>query len=277
MANDIGVWLGGKLRDARQAAGYSSQDSLARDLGFDRTTINKVETGERAPSEEVAAKLAERFPELCGGLYTEIAEVVRASRSSASKYPGWFGKVWVPVERDATALRTWEPIIVPGLLQTSDYAMALFRAWNPSASDDELDELVKGRLERQAILDRDSPPYLRVVLDEMVLHRLVGSPKIMHEQLVHLADMSCRPDLVIQVVPAGLGAHGGLLGPLILAEPSGNVYLETAVDAQITGDEAVKEQAALIFERLTEDALPRGASRDLIVKVANQKWNEQTD
>jgi len=203
----------------------------------------------------------------------KLAAVARKAASNTSKYPGWFGKVWVPIERESRALRWWEPMLVPGLLQTVEYSLALFRAWEPAGSDDDLDALVNGRLERQAILDSDSPPDLRVVLDEPVLHRLIGSPEIMHDQLVHLADMSCRPAVTVQVIPAGLGAHGGLLGAFIVAEPVGSVYLETAVEAQITGDDAVRERAALIFERLTTDALPRGASRELILKVAEGTWN----
>lgn len=271
--NDLSAWLGEKLRQLRVEAGFSSQDALARELGFERTTINKLETGDRPPSEDVATKLIELFPELCNGLYPELAGVARGSRSAATKYPGWFGKLWVPTEREATTLRSWEPMIVHGLLQTSDYAMELFKAWNPGSSAEELDILLKGRLERQAILDRESPPYLRALLDEMVLHRLIGSPKIMHEQLVHLADMSLRPNVAVQVIPGELGAHGGLLGAFTLAETSGTVYLDTAVDAQITGDDAIRDNTAVIFERLTEDALPRGASRDLILKVAEYKWN----
>ena len=76
----------------------------------------------------------------------------------------------------------------------------------------------------------------------------------------------------VQVVPADLGAHGGMLGAFILADPSGTVYLETAVEAQITGRSALTERAALIFDRLRADALPRAASRDLIVKVAHERW-----
>ncbi len=267
---DLGAWLGEELRTARTAADYSSQDALARELGFDRTTINKAETGERPPSDLVSAKIAEKFPGLANGLYVQLATIARKSNG---KFPGWFERDWLPIEREATSLRWWEPIHIPGLLQTGDYARSLFQAWQPASSGDDLDALVNGRLERQNILDRDNPPDLRVVLDEAALHRMIGSPKIMNDQLVHLADMSCRPAVTVKIVPARLGAHGGLLGAFILAKPSGTLYLETAVEAQITGDDTFRERATLIFDRLTDDALPRGASRDLILKVAEEQWN----
>jgi len=268
--SDLGAWLGVELRNARAGAGFSSQDALARELGFDRTTINKAETGERPPSELVSAAIAERFPGLVNGLYVQLAAIARKSNG---KFPGWFERDWLPVEREATSLRWWEPVHIPGLLQTADYARSLFQAWQPASSGDDLDALVNGRLERQAILDKDNPPDLRVVLDEAALHRMIGSAKIMNAQLVHLADMSCRPAVTVKIVPAGLGAHGGLLGAFILARPTGTLYLETAVEAQITGDEAFRERATLLFDRLTDDALARGASRDLILKVANEQWN----
>jgi transcriptional regulator with XRE-family HTH domain len=267
--SDLGAWLGEELRNARTEAGFSSQDALARELGFDRTTINKAETGFRI-SEDVASKIAERFPGLANGLYVTLAGIARKSNG---KFAGWFEKEWLPVEREATSLKWYEPIILPGLLQTADYARALSRAWEPASSEDDLDQLVNGRLERQSALDRDNPPDLRVVLAESVLHNLVGSPKIMHEQLVHLADMSCRPAVTVQVIPAEIGAHGGMLGAFIFAAPSGTLYLETAVEAQITGDDTFRERAALIFDRLTADALSRTQSRDLILKVANEQWN----
>jgi DNA-binding XRE family transcriptional regulator len=268
--SDLGAWLGEELRRVRVAAGFRSQDQLARRLGFERTVITKIETGDRSPSADVASALVTLFPDLGGGRFGELAEV---ARRATGKFPGWFERDWLPVEREAASLRWWEPILIPGLVQTGDYARALFQAWQPASSEDDLDALVTGRLERQGVLDRDDPPDLRAVLDESVLHRLIGSPKIMHDQLEHLADMSCRPMVTVQVIPAELGAHGGLLGAFIVAGPSGTVYLETAVEAQITGDDQVRERAALTFDRLTRDALPRGASRDLILKVASEQWN----
>lgn len=83
---------------------------------------------------------------------------------------------WIDSERRATSLRTWEPLLVPGLLQTADYARAILAA-DPETTEEQLSELVAARLERQAILDRPNPPALWVVLDEAVLHRLIGSRK----------------------------------------------------------------------------------------------------
>jgi Domain of unknown function (DUF5753) len=188
-------------------------------------------------------------------------------------HPQWF-RDWVQAEREATALRWWEPMLVPGLLQTAEYARAILSA-APDAAADALDDLVNARMERQEILDRPKPAELCVVVDEAVLHRLIGSRKIMHDQLLYLTERSCRPSITIQVVPAEIGAHAGLLGAFIVADfddaPS-IVYLETAVEGQTIERSAQVKKAALAFDRLRAEALPRAASRELIGKVAEERW-----
>jgi transcriptional regulator with XRE-family HTH domain len=265
------AFFGAELRRARVTAGMS-QEQLGRALSFSGDLIGKVETCERAPSPEFAAGCDGVFPHL-DGLFTRL---IALARRWDGPYPQWF-RDWVEAERQASSLRWWEPMLVPGLLQTADYARALFRAWQPGGTtDDELEELVSARIERQAILDHPQPPELWVVVDEAVLHRLIGSRKIMHDQLLSLADTSCRPSVTVQVVPAEVGAHAGLLGAFIVAsfdegEPS-MLYLETAAQGQTVERSAQVKKAALAFDRLRAEALPRGASRDLIGKVAEQRW-----
>ena len=263
------AFLGAELRRARVAAGMS-QEQFSRSLGFERTVITKAETGERPPSPEVAAAIDEAFPYL-DGLFSRLTLLARRANG---RYPEWF-REWVDAEQQATALRTWQPILVPGLLQTRDYARALFQAWQPAASSDDLDALVGARIERQAILDRADPPELLAVLDEAVFHRMVGSAKIMDGQLANLGEMSCRPAVTIQIVPADVGTHAGLLGGFFVGSFDDTpviVYAETAVEGITIDKPALVSKAARAFERLRSEALPRGASRDLIRRVAEQRW-----
>jgi transcriptional regulator with XRE-family HTH domain len=259
-------FFGAEVRRAREAAGMTLAE-LGALVPCDASTVSRIESGILSPSDRFAVACDEAFPQM-GGWFTRF---YRSSGQWTGPYPPWFLD-WLKIEREATALRWWEPILIPGLLQTADYARALFRAWQRAGSDEQVEDLVAGRLQRQAILDRADPPELWVLLDEAALHRPVGSAKVMHGQLEHLADMTGRASVTVQVVPADLGAHGGMLGAFILADPSGTLYLETAVEAQITGRSALTERAALMFDRLRADALPRGASRDLIVKVAHERW-----
>jgi hypothetical protein len=125
------------------------------------------------------------------------------------------------------------------------------------------------------VLDRDQPPLLWLVIDEAVLHREVGGAKVMHDQLVHLAELSERPNITVEVTPDTSGAHSGLLGAFAIAEfadaPS-VVDLETAAGGQIAEERSVVAGIALAFDTLRSEALPRGASRDLIRKAAEERW-----
>ena len=142
---------------------------------------------------------------------------------------------------------------------------------------DQPEELVSARIGRQAIFDRPAPPKLWAKMDEAVLHRLIGSRKIMHAQLLHLADMFCHPSITVQIVPARAGAHAGLLGGFAIASIDSSpdiVYLETSADGQVLGKSSVVAKATLRFNILRAVALPRDDSRDLILKVAEERWTE---
>lgn len=262
------AFLGAELRRARVGAGLS-QEQLGRELNFSGDMVGKVETSDRAASPDFAAGCDNVFPHL-DGIFTRLLDLARRWEGP---HPQWF-RNWLEAERSAVALRWWEPMLVPGLLQIADYARAILSA-GPDTRASQLDDLVRARMERQDILDRAKPPALWVVLDEAVLHRLIGSRQIMHDQLMHLAEMSCRPAITVQIVPAEVGTHAGLLGAFIVADfdaaPS-ILYAETAVEGQSIERPALVAKAALAFDRLRAEALPRGASRDLIRKVAEERW-----
>src|SRR5689334_6424055 len=135
------AFLGGELRRARVAAGFSSQDALAAKLGFDRTVITKAETGDRPPTPEVLASWAAACG-IDGELFKRFAKL---ARSSDGPIPAWF-ESWLEAEREAHTLRYWQPLIIPGLFQTADYARALFIA--AGADDEKADDMVKARLDR---------------------------------------------------------------------------------------------------------------------------------
>jgi hypothetical protein len=174
----------------------------------------------------------------------------------------------------AQSLRIWSPTLIPGLLQTAEYARALFLAAQSDTSDDVIGALVTARLERHAILDRADPPDLVVVLDEAVLHRLIGSPQVMHDALVRVAELSQRPHVVVQVVPAGNGANAGLSGAFGIAAADGmpETLQMDGVEDRTTEKRSLVRKAAVAFDRVRADALPRDASRDLILKVADERW-----
>jgi len=259
------AFLGAELRRARMAAGFSSQDALAARLGFDRTVVTKAETGERPPTAEVLAAWC-----AATGVDEELfARLAVLARRADGPVPSWF-ESWLEAEREAHTLRLWSPLLVPGLLQTGDYARALFIAVGMDA--DKADEHVAARLERQAILDRPDPPNLLVILDEAVLHRLIGSPRVMADQLAHIAEMSERPEIIVQVVPADVGANAGLSGAFDLASGDGGpqVLRMEAVEDVTAETRSLVRRAANMFVHVQADALPQAASRSLIAELAEQ-------
>jgi len=258
-------FFGAEVRRWRTAAGLS-QEQLGQRVGYTGAQVGKVETGERAPSQEFAQHCDQALPG-AGGLFLRIYHLARRWDGG---YPSWFVE-WVQAESRAITLHTWEPLLIPGLVQTPEYARALFQAWRSARTDAELDQLVSARIERQLIFERPNPPSLWAVIDEGVLTRCVGSPQTMRDQLAHLLDVSDRLRITVQVVPAGAGAHAGLLGAFAIAgfgDAPGLVYLESPAQGQTTQRSSVVVKVSETFDTLRAEALPRGASRDLIRKVA---------
>jgi transcriptional regulator with XRE-family HTH domain len=262
------AFFGAELRYARLAAGLS-QEQLGRRLGFSGDLVGKIETGDRKPTPEFAAACDEAFP-AANGLFGRIYDLARRSGG----VPAWFQE-WYEAEREAASVSCWEPMLVPGLAQTADYARALFQAWRSADNDDELDQLVSARMARQSILDRPKPSMVWIVIDEAVLHRCIGSAKITHNQLDHLVNLAERPKVTIQVIPSEVGAHVGLLGAFSIAtfdHAATIVYLESPDQGQTTDKHATIARVSLAFDTLRAEALPRGASRDMILKVAKERW-----
>ncbi|HLX49375.1 MAG TPA: DUF5753 domain-containing protein, partial [Streptosporangiaceae bacterium] len=135
------------------------------------------------------------------------------------------------------------------------------------------EEQVALRLSRQEILDRPDPPQVVAVIYEAVLHHLVGSPQVMHDALIHLAELSQRPNITIQVIPTDTGANAGLGGSFNLASGDGTpeVLAMVTIEDITTESRSLVRKAANIFVRVQADALPRAASRTVILEAA-ERW-----
>ncbi len=249
------IW-GRELRHYRLAAGLT-QTQLATRIHFSLSTVSAVETGANPATLEFATQCDE-------ALGTDGALVRLLDWRRADRFPGWFGK-WHQAEQEAATLRWYEPLVVPGLLQTEAYARAVLIG-NQAAVD--------ARLARQAVLHREDPlpPVLRCVIDEGVLHRPVGGPEVMRDQLMHLVNV-VSPRLSIQVIPHG--AYDGLLGGLIIASlPGGQqvAYVETAVRGMATSAPEDIAKAEERFEIFRTEALPVGMSGELIKRTVEERW-----
>jgi len=170
----------------------------------------------------------------------------------------------------ATAiLHTWQSALIPGLLQTPDYARAILASWRLD-TDGGIEAKLAARIDRQAILDRDDPPDLCALPDESLLHRCIGSAVVTAGQLEHLAQAARRPNVTIQLVPEQAGAYAGLSGAFWVATAAGgqqSAHLETGVQGMTVVEPALVRKAARLFEMLRSDALPWTRSLDLITEA----------
>ena len=266
--------FGAMLRHYRTAAGLTPEELGAR-IYLSASQIRKVEEGTRTPTEALT-QACEALPELnCNGALTTLREILKDHLRHRA-YPGWF-QAWPDHESHARRLRNFELVVVPGLLQTEAYARAVLRT-RVGATEEELDEAVAARLERQRILEREHPPQLWVLIDESVLRRPVGGAQVMAEQLEFLASTARRPHIVIQVIPLAAGAHEGMRGgAFVLADfeddPSLG-YQDTAVSGQIVEDANQVEALTVTWDTLRLEALPRSGSLELVEEVA-QTWRRQ--
>jgi len=182
----------------------------------------------------------------------------------------------VSAESEARTLKTFQHTLVPGLLQTEDYARTLVEAY-PGLTEDEVAARVAARLDRQAVLETDEPPWLWAVIDEQVLRREVGGAEVMATQLAKLAELARRPRVTIQVLSAAR-AHIALLGAFVIAELARQpavAYLDTVLDGQTVQDPAMVEMTAVVFDTIRTDALSGGESLELIEEGVRQ-WKQRT-
>jgi transcriptional regulator with XRE-family HTH domain len=180
---------GYRLRHYRKKANLS-QDALGARFGVTGQMIGHIETTKRPTTPE----MSKGFDGLFGldAYFEELWWHVRREQT-----PSWF-RDYVAAEGRAASIRLFDPLMIPGLLQTEAYAREVLRA---GQQEDKLEQLVAARLARQEILDREDPPWLVFVIFETALRRVVGGPDVMREQYVRLLEMAQRPNITIHIVP----------------------------------------------------------------------------
>ncbi|WP_182877286.1 helix-turn-helix domain-containing protein [Microbispora sp. H10670] len=204
------VRFGAELRRLREAA-QLSQAAVAARLGRTQTQVSRLEKATRTPSKSDAERLDRLFGTPDGVSFTRLYQRIVAQPGA----PVWF-RSWVEeIEPTARVLRSWDPLLVPGLLQTEAYARHLFSRGR-QIGPDEVEHHVEARMQRKRILDRDDPPFYLALIDEGVLRRRIGAAELMREQLDHLLESAQRPAVAIQVVDPECVA--GLAGAFMIAE-----------------------------------------------------------
>ncbi|MEE1749824.1 helix-turn-helix transcriptional regulator [Streptomyces sp. NPDC006641] len=260
--------LGAELRHRREGAGLS-QEELGLPLFVSGSFIGQLESGTRRMQVDQAEKLD-------GILETDGFFVRNCAALKKSKYPDHFAEA-ADAEAVARAIREYSPLLIPGLLQTEAYARAVFRAYRPTAPEEEIDDLVAARLERGQLLAHPTKPQLWTVLDEAVLRRCVGGPAVMAEALRHVASLMRRRRIIVQVLPFGEGAHtamGGGLKLMSFSDAPPLAYLDGLGSGQLLDEPAPVTTYELTYDLLVASALSPEASLALIESVAEDYAHE---
>ncbi|WP_406391325.1 helix-turn-helix domain-containing protein [Streptomyces sp. NBC_00882] len=233
--------LGAELRALRTSAGLTSGEA-ARLVGWHQSKVSRIETGASGVKPADVRLLLDAYRVADANL-RELLLVLGGSDESGGRHHWWHAyrgvlpptyRDFISLESQASAMRTLETSVVPGLLQTPEYARAVTRAAVDGLDDERLDALVEVRLARQDILRAQPPLELSAVLDEAVLRREVGGPEVMARQLKRLLEAARLPQVRLQVLPFTAGAHVGITGPFVIFSFSRTSDLDVVVLDHLT-------------------------------------------
>lgn len=242
------------LRRYREAHGMSGQ-ALGDVLDCDRSTVSRYESAtlrlKRAHAEIIDRLWA------TNDMFTNLVDF--ADRADEGD---WLLSL-AEFERRASRIRMWEPTVIPGLLQTPDYARATLAA----GTNDDLNADLERRMSRKAaVFDKDGPPRVTAFLSWAAIGQLVGSRDVMQGQLAHLIELSERPHVSIRVVENQAGAHPGLDGPFMIltVDHRDLAYAEAAGRGRFLMDPFDVQEVAVRYESISDVAAPVGPSRALL-------------
>ncbi|MEU2538222.1 helix-turn-helix domain-containing protein [Streptomyces iakyrus] len=250
--------FGEVLRHFREAA-LLTQEALARQIPCDRSHVARVEGGTRVPQDTFAKTCDELLS--TGGVLARLW--ARIDWYPQVEHPDWFRRR-AEMDEVAVSLREYQERVMPGLLQTADYAQSLFSLL---VSGEELKERVRARLSRQQRFLAEGGPLYIVVLDESCLRNMIGSPAVMRDQCAHLLNVGRRPNIRIQVAPAsrlGLFRPSGSMSLIKLPDGHDWVYSESLDRGHFNDDPALFARHSHTYDVLRADALSAPQSADLI-------------
>src|ERR1700733_5619567 len=268
-----------ELRRARLQAGLT-QDQVAETMEWSLSKVIRIEAGTVGVSANDLKALLALYKIADEDQVASLLALARAGRE----------RPWQSVYRDivsprllqliefeaaASISRNFQPLVIPGLLQTEEYARAMFGQLAGDTPDPGVDARVEVRMKRQEVLDQADPPLLFFILDEAATRRLVGGRDVMRGQLRRMAELAARPHVTIEVVPFSVGAHPGLQGPFLIEEfpdPADDdvLYLESP-----QGDVLSRDDPDLIlhyrevFEKLRRLSLGPEGSLTFLARLAD--------
>ncbi|MFC4588267.1 helix-turn-helix domain-containing protein [Sphaerisporangium corydalis] len=270
--------LSGELKRLRVEAG-KSREEVAERLGCHPSKVSRIETGRVGVNSGDARLMLEMY----GVPEADIGPLIALARQSRQK--GWWHAyndilpdafdVYVGLESEAASILTYEGLLIPGLLQTQEYAQAITHARWPTTGPSEAERRIHVRMARQDVLTREPAPLFWAVIDEAALHREVGDLESRKTQIRRLAEVSDLPNVEVQIIPFSSGAHGSMDGSfriLTFPDPADRsvVHLENLVGSLYLEMPHQVDRYTLVFDRLRASALGPPESVALIIKTIRE-------
>ncbi|MER7754113.1 helix-turn-helix transcriptional regulator [Kitasatospora sp. NPDC097643] len=273
--------LGSELRRLRERTGLQAK-AAADALQFSATKVSRIESGQTTLKESDVRAMLELYGVTDAA---ELHQFISLTRRSTQRgwwhdfgdtLPDWF-QTYVGLEADSARIRTYETELVPGLLQTPDYARAVFRA-SLANQDGDIEEIVnrraKLRMQRQEVINRPEPPTVWVVLSESVLRRPVGGPEVMAQQLKFLAELAQRPNITLQILPFSAGAHAAMSMAFRILSfsdvPGEIVYVEALTSSLYIEKESDIARHETVFNQLAATAMTPEESESWIRRLETE-------
>ena len=273
--------LRSELRKARLAAGYTLEQ-VARSMEWSLSKVIRIESGAVGVSANDLRALLALYGISSQERAEELLDLARASRQSSwwSRYRADISPQYlqyIEYEEAASVLRMYEPVLLPGLWQTQEYATAIIRELaDPGTPEGLIQTRIEIRMKRQELLDRDPPPTIACVVDEAAVQRMAGQRNVAPGQIARLIELASRPDTSLQIVPFSAGFHRGMLEPFLILEfpdpeDSDVLFSESSRDTIFSQDESgVIAGYREVFEELRSASLDAAATLAYLRNLMSQ-------
>lgn len=273
------ILLGAELRRLREARGVS-REAAGREIRASDSKISRIELGRVGFKQRDVEDLLTLY-----GVTGEAERDALLTMAREANAPGWWHhytdvlpswfEAYVGLEAAAERIRAYEVQFVPGLFQTEAYATAVTRLGHAGATPEEVERRVRLRMTRQQLLERPGPPQLWAVVDEAALHRPIGGPDVMRDQLEHLIRLSERPNITLQVATFDSGGHAAEGGAFtILRFPEKDmpdvVYVEQLTSALYVDGRAEVDHYLEVMELLCVSAPAPEVTPEILSKIRKE-------